>query len=170
MSGRWLLFFDLDGTLWDHKDISSLDPPFRRLSPLRIADSRGVVVTVYEDSLKLLKWARSRGAIVSALSWNDHMIAVSALESLGVLGLFDYLAIEPHPGKGDMARRVIESLRKERGLELSPCRIIYIDDRDIHVNDVREKIGDIAFLMAWRDFKSFEEATERIESILSSCS
>ena len=40
----WVLFFDLDGTLWDHKDVSSLKPPFVRINTNKIRDSEGTIV------------------------------------------------------------------------------------------------------------------------------
>ena len=55
-----IVFVDLDGTLWDHEDISSLIPPFKRLSEFSFADSRGVVVN--------LNKLAERGFIVFTLS------------------------------------------------------------------------------------------------------
>ncbi len=36
-----LLILDLDKTLWSHPDISSTNPPYRRVSEDAIADSHG---------------------------------------------------------------------------------------------------------------------------------
>ena len=38
---EFLLFMDLDGTMWDHKNVSELSPPFRRVLETRVVDSRG---------------------------------------------------------------------------------------------------------------------------------
>ncbi|MGC9131359.1 MAG: magnesium-dependent phosphatase-1, partial [Pyrobaculum sp.] len=51
-----LIALDLDGTAWDHLDISSLYPPFRRVSPLKIQDSRGVEVALRPHLPDFLKW------------------------------------------------------------------------------------------------------------------
>ncbi len=169
MGGEWLLFFDLDGTLWDHKDISSLKPPFKKLGLLEIVDSQGARVRVYEDSLKILNWARKNGAIASTLSWNDPVIALEALRALGLSDAFDYHAIEPHPMKGLMAEKVLARIREERGLVFKPCRIIYVDDRDIHLEEVRGRVGNISFLQAWRDFRDFNGAVLLISRLLSNC-
>ncbi len=165
----WLLLMDLDGTLWDHLDISSLNPPFTRINDNTIVDSNGVAVRLYNDAVRILKWARASGAIVSTLSWNHPSKAIAALEAFGLKDLFDYLVIEPHPYKGEMARKLLEKIRLEKGLELPSCRIIYIDDRDIHIDEVRQKIGNVVFLRAWRDFKSYEEAKTLIEARLGEC-
>jgi len=53
-----LIALDLDGTAWDHPDISSLYPPFKRVGPLAIADSRGVVVNLRPRLRYFLQWAR----------------------------------------------------------------------------------------------------------------
>ncbi len=166
----WLLLMDLDGTLWDHLDISSLKPPFTRVSGNAIVDSNGVMVRLFSDAIKILRWARASGALVSTLSWNYPSKALAALEAFGLKDMFDYLIIEPHPYKGEMVRKLLEKIRLERGLELPPCRIVYIDDRDIHINEIRQKIGNVVFLRAWRDFRTYEEARILIESKLKECS
>ncbi|MEB3778832.1 MAG: magnesium-dependent phosphatase-1 [Desulfurococcales archaeon] len=165
----WLLFVDLDGTMWDNPDISMLTPPFRRIDSGVIVDSNGVVVRLYTGMARLVEWARESNAITSTLSWNEPSIAIEALKAFGLLGLFDYIAIEPHPYKGDMAIRVLERVRKERGLKIPACRIVYIDDRDIHLDDMVSKLGDIVFLRAWVDFKGVEDAITLILNGLSRC-
>ncbi|MDM7275780.1 MAG: magnesium-dependent phosphatase-1 [Thermoprotei archaeon] len=161
----WILFVDLDGTLWDNLDISMLDPPFRGVSEGVIADSRGVKVRLYVDMVRLIEEARRCGAFVSALSWNVREKALEALRAFNVINLFDYLAIEPHPDKGLMALGALEEASR-RGCS-EPCTIVYIDDRDIHLESVRRRIGDsFKFLRAWRDFRGLEDALEILRNIL----
>jgi len=157
----WLLLLDLDGTLWDHLDISMLKPPFIRISEDLIIDSLGVKVKLYEDIVKVIKWAKREGAIIAALSWNIPWKAIEALRAFNLLDLFDYLGIEDHPGKGSMALKIVRDL-ESRGYRIKYCRVIYIDDRIIHVEDVREKIGDITFIKAWTDFRNEEELRDKI--------
>ncbi|MCE4600101.1 MAG: magnesium-dependent phosphatase-1 [Desulfurococcales archaeon] len=166
MERVWLLFLDLDGTLWDHKDISSLTPPFKRINDEVIVDSRGVEVNLYGDMVKLLKWAKERGAIVSSLSWNDPRKALEALKAFNLLGLFDYHAIEVHPNKGEYASRVVDTVESRLGVKLRGCQIVYIDDRDIHLDNVKRHLGEIIFLRAWVDFKDYNEARRIIEERL----
>ncbi len=161
----WILFVDLDGTLWDNLDISMLDPPFRRVSEDVIVDSRGVRVKLFVDMVKLVEKAKQCGAFVSALSWNVRENAIGALEAFNVINLFDYLGIEPHPDKGLIA---LEALREasRRGC-VEPCAIIYVDDRDIHLRSMRDRLGgSFAFLRAWRDFKNLDEALEVLSKLL----
>lgn len=165
----WLLFLDLDGTLWDHKDISSLKPPFSRVDKGTIKDSNGVIIRLYEESLKLLKWARSNGAIVSTLSWNIPEKAMDAIKAFGLENEFDYFVITPEPNKGGAALKFLEQLKKKERCILPPCAIVYIDERDIHLKEVKEKLGNITFLMIWKDFSSFEDGRKLIEEKLSEC-
>jgi magnesium-dependent phosphatase-1 len=164
--GCWLLFVDLDGTLWDHPDVSSLELPFRRVSEDLIVDNRGVNIRLHKETVKLIIQARRRGAIVSSLSWNEPGHALDAIRAFGLADLFDYHAIDVHPRKGEYARRIVETVEKRCGVRLRPCQIVYIDDRDIHVENVRMRLGNIIFLQAWKNFRTAEEAWRFMESSL----
>jgi HAD superfamily phosphatase (TIGR01681 family) len=87
-----VVFMDLDGTLWDHEDISQLTPPFKRISSEEIVDSSGVVVRVHRIALELLDYASRRGFILSTLSWNDPHKALegfsSHISSCGLMRVF----------------------------------------------------------------------------------
>ena len=164
----WILFIDLDGTMWDHLDISALKPPFRRISRDTIADSEGVTVRLYEGMVDVLRWARGEGAIIAALSWNIPEKAVEALREFNILDLFDYLGIDVHPDKGLVAEKIVRDL-ESRGYKIKPCRIIYVDDRDIHVKGVKDRLGDIVFLKAWSSFKTPEELKSILADLLTKC-
>ena len=161
----WVLFLDLDGTLWDHLDISSLKPPFRRISEDSIVDSQGVPVRLYRDVVEVARWAKRSGGFVVALSWNIPEVAVEALKAFNILDLFDYLGIEDHPDKGLIASKILGDL-ESRGYKVKPCRVVYVDDREIHVRGVRERVGDIIFIRAWVDFRNGEELRNRIAEAL----
>lgn len=165
----WLLLLDLDGTLWDHPDISTLKPPFKRVGELVIVDSEGVEVRAYKGMVELLRWARSNNGITSTLSWNVRDIALEALETLNLTRLFDYLMIEPHPRKDRMVKKLLEKIRSERGVAIPPCRIVYIDDRDIHVEDIYKNIGRVHFLKAWESFRNTQECILEIKEALNKC-
>ncbi len=91
MFDKWLLAVDLDGTLWDHEDVSKMKPPFRRINQYAIVDSRGDILKAYEYMIKLVKWAKENNAVVATLSWNQEEKAVEALKTLGLYDLFDYI-------------------------------------------------------------------------------
>ncbi len=165
----WLLLLDLDGTLWDHHDISSLKPPFKKAGKNTIIDSNGVEVRAYEDMINLLKWAKTKNAITSTLSWNIKEIAIEALKTLELTSLFDYLTIEPHPRKDLMLKKLLKTINKERGVKIPPCRIVYIDDREIHIREIYENIGTVNFLKAWKSFRNLQDCITKIEKKLSNC-
>jgi len=164
----FLLLVDLDGTMWDHKNVSELEPPFKRVSETRVVDSRGVAVNLYQDTLKIVLWARSRGAIVSSLSWNEPEKALGVLEAFGIRGLFHHHMIENHPNKDIMISKLLAELGR-KGTRIPLCRVVYIDDRTIHLEAIYRNIGKLVFLQAWKDFKSYEEAVEKIEERIERC-
>ncbi|MDT7895906.1 MAG: magnesium-dependent phosphatase-1 [Desulfurococcales archaeon] len=164
----FLLLMDLDGTMWDHKNVSELIPPFKRVSETRVIDSRGVPVNLHIDSLKIVLWARERGAVISSLSWNEPEKALGVLDAFGIRDLFHYHMIENHPNKDQMILKLISILR-EKDLNIPLCRIIYIDDRTIHLDSIYRNIGRIVFLQAWKDFRNYEEAIRKIETSIMGC-
>ncbi len=162
---RWLLLMDLDRTMWSHHDISSLKPPFKRAGPGIVVDAEGVEIRLNQDMVRLVEWALGRGAITSTLSWNRLERAVEVLRAFGIDRLFHYITAEDTPRKDLMLEKLLQTLRRQ-GIEIPPARIIYIDDRDIHIGEIRRRIGDINFLMYGRDIRNFEEAVEKISNIL----
>ncbi|MEM1598125.1 MAG: magnesium-dependent phosphatase-1 [Pyrobaculum sp.] len=159
-----LIALDLDGTVWDHGDISSLYLPFRKISQMQIVDSRGVVVTLRRHVRDFLAWARGEGHILSTLSWNDFDVAYQALKAFEIDRYFHYLVIEPHPRKDKMLWRLLRRIREERGVDVQPGDILYIDDRDIHIGQIRENIGPVRFLQFGKDVSCFTEVVEYLKS------
>ena len=162
MRFKWLFLVDLDGTVWDHKDISALDPPFKKVSQESIKDKNNVIVTLNKQVLELIKWALENGALVSTLSWNNPVKAYKALKTFGILELFHYLTIEDTPRKDHMIKKLLRNIEEEHGIEFTPDKIVYIDDRDIHIHDIYKNIGKILFLHYSRDIHTKDEAIERI--------
>ncbi len=160
VGGVVLIALDLDGTVWDHLDISSLYPPFKRVGPLTIADSRGVVVNLRPRLRYFLQWAWGAGHILTTLSWNDFDVAYQALRAFELDGYFHYLAIEPHPRKDKMLYRVLRQIREERGVEIRPSDVVYVDDRDIHIREIWENIGPVRFFQFGKDVRCFTELVE----------
>ncbi|RFA98515.1 magnesium-dependent phosphatase-1 [Pyrobaculum aerophilum] len=152
-----LIALDLDGTVWDHHDISSLYPPFKRVSPLKIQDSRGAEVTLRKHVRDFLQWARNSGHIITTLSWNDFQVAYQALRAFEIDAYFHYLVIEPHPRKDKMLYYLLRRIKAERGVEIKPQDIVYIDDRDIHIREIWENIGPVRFIQFGIDVKCFLE-------------
>jgi magnesium-dependent phosphatase-1 len=165
---EWLLLVDLDRTLWDHHNVSGMRPPFVRVGEGVIADSRGETLRVYDYMVNLIRWAKEMGAVVAVLSWNKREIAMEAIRALGLEGLFDYFVIEWTPRKDVMVRRLFEELRR-RGKTFRPCDVVYIDDREMHLEQVSRELGPIGAIRAQADCSTFESCRRLVEKMLSRC-
>ncbi len=142
----WVLLIDLDGTLWDHEDISLLNPPFKKINRYIFQDINGNRVRLNLTMVKFIKWARKNGAITSTLSWNLYEPAYQAIKTFNLDKLFDYIVIEPTPRKDQMIKQLIKKIENNIGKHIKPKNIVYIDDRDIHINDIYKNIGKIYFI------------------------
>lgn len=161
MKNNWLLAIDLDGTVWNHKDISAVPMPYKKISDGVIENNDGIRITVYPEALEFIKWARKNGGIITSLSWNIPENAMQALKVLGIDTLFDYHLIEYHPDKYRLLLKLLNELEK-KNITIPPGRIVYVDDRDIHIQDIRKNIGNIIFIHIWREVKDFEDAKKII--------
>ncbi|NJE60593.1 magnesium-dependent phosphatase-1 [Thermococcus sp. 21S7] len=155
-----LLVLDLDGTLWDHEDASRLTPPYEFHDDY-LVDSTGEKLHLFPGVRGFLEWASGR-FVLSIASWNVEEKVRPILEGFGLWDYFRFPKIENHPNKGDMIARTL------RELELSGYDVggvIYLDDRDIHIEDVKTTVPSIRFIHMWRDVKSFEELKKLLEKM-----
>ncbi len=159
-----VVFLDLDGTIWSSLDISSSIPPYTKLSDNAIKDSRGEVIVLRKGFRDFIKWLRNslRHVRVYTLSWNIPWKALEALKAFGIVDLFDGHCIEYHPHKELMMKKALVN----EGLRIRPCEILYIDDRTIHLSNIRELIGDVAFIHMGYDVKDFIELRKLLESVV----
>jgi len=160
----YVVFIDLDGTIWDHEDISQTTPPYTCNGDV-LVDSKGTVVKLHSGVRSFIALLKNAGLKIFTLSWNDPAKALRALECLGLKNLFDGHAISNHPHKH------LEMLKVLRALEVpvKPCQVIYIDDRDIHVSEIVKSVGDVWFIHMWRHVHSFNELTHAIMERFSLC-
>lgn len=165
MKTPWIVFFDLDGTLWDHLDITATNPPFTRISESVISDSRGVNISLLPGSVEFLKWVRAEGGIISTCSWNEYDKAIGALETFGLVGMFDFQKISTDPKKYLLMVEVIDHLNLD-GKNVQQKRMFYIDDRDIHFRDVKTRFPEMTFFNVWRNGTDFEVIKKGILSII----
>lgn len=165
MTPRWIVFFDLDGTLWDHLDISATHPPFTRISDSSILDSMGVKISLLPGAVDFIRWVRSNNGIISTCSWNEYDKAMDALKCFGLEKLFDFHKISTNPNKFQLMEQVLEALSKEN-ISIDKERLFYIDDRDIHIKDVKERFPDMKFFNIWKNGLDFEDVKRGISSRL----
>ena len=43
-------------------------------------------------------------------------------------------------------KRALKEISRRLGVEVSPCEVVYVDDRDIHLEEIRRLVGDIIFI------------------------
>ena len=165
-----VVFIDLDGTIWDCLDVSELKPPFQKVGEDTLIDRLGSRLTVLPDVRDFLKWLKEYNIVITVLSWNMFSIAYSALRKLNLVKYFDLLYIEPHSHKGYMMKRALKEISRRLGVEVSLCEVVYVDDRDIHLEEVRRLVGDIIFIKMWKDVASYNELKHRIKHLLEKCS
>ena len=108
-----LIVFDLDKTLWDHEDASTLEPPYKRIGEDSIVDSHGRTLSLYPNVRNILKELKSRGLLLAIASWNLERVG-EILRILDIAKYFDVICIEPHPDKAKMLRKILMELRKTR--------------------------------------------------------
>ncbi|NJE76399.1 magnesium-dependent phosphatase-1 [Thermococcus sp. ES12] len=153
-----LLVLDLDGTLWDHPDASRLSPLYEFHGDY-LVDSNGQKLRLFPGVREFLEWASGR-FILSIASWNIEERVRPILEGFSLWDYFLFPKIENHPNKADMIRTTIGELQST-GYDVDG--VIYVDDRTLHVEDVRKALPNLKFIHMWVDAKSFEELRELLE-------
>ena len=155
-----LLVLDLDGTLWDHEDASRLTPPYEFHGDY-LVDSTGQELHLFPGVREFLEWARNR-FFLSIASWNVEGKVRPILEGFGLWHYFIFPKIENHPNKADM---IMRTLRELELLGYDVEGTIYVDDRDIHIEDVKTTVPSIRFIHMWKDVESFEELRKLLEKL-----
>ncbi len=153
-----LLVLDLDGTLWDHEDASQLTPPYEFHGD-SLTDAYGEELRLFPGVREFLEWASGR-FILTIASWNVEERVRPILEGFGLWDYFTFPKIEGHPNKADMIRRTLEELASI-GYEID--EVIYVDDRDLHIDEIKMTLPEVEFVHMWVDVRSFEELRELLE-------
>lgn len=153
----WLLAMDLDGTLWDHLDISTVPPPYFADGKGRLRSADGTTIQLFPDAIDFIRWCKRSGAKVTSLSWNKPEYVLQALKALKVAELFDFHATEFTEEKHEMLLGLLRKLGRS-GVVIPPHRVVYVDDRDIHIRDIRRRVGDVVFIHIWGEVSDYDAA------------
>lgn len=160
-----LLILDLDGTVWDHLDASSLQPPYTRLNDNVAVDSRGVRVTLTRGVRWFLEKVYGKVAL-TVCSWNKWDNAFNLLKTFNLHKFFGYFGIENHPHKYLVFKKIIKWYKNRYGEDIGAKEILYIDDRRIHLDEIYKYIGVIRFIQMGVDSRDFYELYELVKEDL----
>jgi len=153
----WLLATDIDGTLWDNLDISLVAPPYSADGKGKLRSADGTIVRLIPEAIRFVKWCKRNGAKVTSLSWNIPERVFPAIEVLGISNLFDFHATEYTDAKHERLFDLLGKLRRS-GITIPPQRVVYVDDRDIHIKSIRKKVGDVVWIHIWKEVPDYEAA------------
>ena len=142
-----LVIFDCDRTLWDHDDVSTLRPPFRRVEADAVVDSRGERVHLFRGVRDVLETLRQRGLLISIASWNRPEHVFPVFELLDLAAYFTHPKVEFHPQKEKMIGTLLAELAAE-GHVLRPDEVLFVDDRRVNLERVRRALGPVRTLQA----------------------
>ena len=151
-----LVIFDCDLTLWDHRNVSGLRLPFRKVDAETVADADGVQVRLFPGVREVLAAIHDHGLIMSVASWNQPEHVFSIFDLLGLSSYFTRPKVEPHPYKERTIAALFQELRAD-GFPLHPEEVLYVDDRTLHFERVRESVGPVHILQPGVDFTQFAD-------------
>jgi magnesium-dependent phosphatase-1 len=159
-----LVVFDADKTLWSHHNVSSLSLPFRLVNCDTLADANGETFWLFQGIRELLEELRTKHIIMTIASWNKPEPVKEALRLFEINPFFMIVKAEFHPDKHHMIESTISELA-EKGTKIRPNEILYIDDRTIHLENVRKMLGPIHFIQMWVDVKKPRDICEFLEKL-----
>ena len=152
-----MLATDIDGTLWDTLDISLVAPPYFADGKGRLRSADGTIVRLIPEAIDFVRWCRRNGAKVTSLSWNIPERVFPAIEVLGISDLFDFHATEYTDAKHERLFDLLAKLRR-LGIIVPPRRVVYVDDRDIHIESIRKRVGDVVWVHIWKEVPDYNTA------------
>ncbi len=161
--GIRLVILDADMTLWNHPDISSLTLPFKKVDKNSLIDAKGETFKLFDRIRDLLKGLKKRDLITSLVTWNKPEHVNEAIRLLEIDRFFEFVEVENTPKKHLLIARILARL-SERGVQLEPHEILYVDDRTRHLKDIYDKVGRVIFLQMWKDVKEPYEILTYIDN------
>jgi magnesium-dependent phosphatase-1 len=123
-----------------------------------------VQVTLFSGTRAMLEGLRQRGIIISVASWNHPEPVFQFFHLLDIGWYFRHPQVEFQPDKAAMISRLLQTLAAE-GLALRPNEVLYVDDRTLHIEHVRQVVGDIHFLQMGIDIAGPEDVLAYVDSI-----
>jgi magnesium-dependent phosphatase-1 len=151
-------------TLWNHPDISSLTLPFKKVNKNSLTDAKGESLTLFDGVRDLLKGLKERDLTTSLVTWNKPGHVNEAIRLLDIDKFFKFIEVEFTPNKHLLIARILSRL-SEKGVQLKPHEILYVDDSTRHLNEICNKVGRVTFLHMWNEVKEPREILTYIDDV-----
>jgi len=164
-----LVIFDADETLWHVEEgyASTLVLPLRKVNDGLVIDAVGVKVWLFHGVRELLEGLRRRGVIVSLASANDEEPnkVKLLLELFGIMRYFSFPQVNWQK-KSQNVRKIVELVREKLGVNLDFEEVIFIDDSEFNVTDVKNRCPGVKAFRVGRDIPSIALLYENLDSFL----
>lgn len=151
-----LVILDLDKTVWDHEDATSLKPPFIKHSSDKVVDSEGTVVKLNSGVKSFLETCNAVGIRVSIASWNKPKVTFELLNEFGLLKYFQNPVIEFHPEKDRMIDKILKRFKRQ-GRNFKQDEIVFVDDNPDMLAKVKMRFPKMRTILFGVDVAGFNE-------------
>jgi len=119
------------------------------------------MVRLYAGMRELIEELDRRGVLLSIASWNKPEPVYELLKLFELDSFFRHPMVQFHPNKERMVMELLAKLEEE-GAVVRPEEILYVDDHDWHLTDIRETVGLVSFLHMWKDVDSPLEILDHV--------
>jgi len=151
-----LVILDLDGTVWDYAKTSSDLPEPIRVEGNTVTAGDGTTLRLRDGLRDFLAGCAEKKVFVSLASWNNPTLPTKILKALGLIDYFVHPKVEPHPYKEVMIKGILDEFKKD-GIGVSPEETVFVDDREVMVERVKQYFPSITALLFGVDVKSYAE-------------
>lgn len=163
-----LVVFDADETLWsvERGFASTLVLPLRKVDDDVVVDAAGVRVRLFPGVRGLLEELKRRGVLVSLASANDE--EPNKVEMLlELFGIREYFLFPQvcWERKSRSVRKIVELVRG-MGVDLEFSEVLFVDDSEYNILDVKGGCPGVKTLQVGRDIAGVAQLLRELDSLI----